>query len=797
MIPGSANPLLLASAAQAGGYAIERSLRFNSSDSAYLSRTPASAGNRKTWTWAGWVKLSGATRNWLFSASETVNNAIEVYNDGRLYVYHGSGSPGYVGWSGVLRDYSAWYHLVVTIDTTQAASANRVKAYINGNQITFDEGAQPAQNSEPTNGINSTSLHNICRHFSGSSYTVNCYLADIHFIDGQALDPTSFGEFDDNGIWQPIAYTGTYGTNGFHLDFADNSTAAALGTDTSGNSNTWTVNNISVAAGAGNDSLVDVPTNGSETDTGVGGEVRGNYCTWNPLATDFQLILNNGNLDTTTTGAGDSYHAYGTIGLKIGKWYCEFTVGAIADSGSAGYPMYGLVTSSTTVLRGGAYLPGGSSSGGVGIDNDGDKRINGTQSAYGSAYTAGDIISMAYDADNGAVYFAKNGIWMNSATASEIESGTTTNAAYTYAGGTIEHVIAVAEFNNSASSLNTGARPFAYTAPSGFKALNTANLPAPTIEDGSTAMDVVLDTGANILTAAQGAISGSADLLWIKDRANSNNHQLIDTVRGGTATLQSNTTAAETTYSAPSGSSVAWTWDADSSTVTNTQGSISSQVRANASAGFSIVTYTGTGANATVGHGLGIAPALIIPKRRDSSDSWYVYHSSANASPATGILILNGTNAFTTASNVWNNTAPTSTVFSVGTSTNVNASSGTYVAYCFAPVEGYSAFGTMIGNGLDDGPFCYCGFRPSVVIMKNITNSSDWQIHDAVRDPYNAVTKRLRPNLNNNETDPSGIKDFLSNGFKMRTSGAGANASGDTYIWAAWAESPFQYARAR
>jgi len=342
---------------------------------------------------------------------------------------------------------------------------------------------------------------------------------------------------------------------------------------------------------------------------------------------------------------------------------------------------------------------------------------------------------------------------------------------------------------------NFGQRPFAYTAPSGFKALCTANLPAPTIEDGSTVMDVVLDTGANILTAAQGAIGGSADLLWIKDRANSNNHQLIDTVRGGTATLQSNTTAAETTYSAPSGSSVAWTWDAGSSTVTNNDGTITSQVRANPSAGFSVVTYTANNtAGATIGHGLGVTPSFIIVKSRNNVNSWNCYHASLGNTKG---IDLNSTNAANTSSNYWNNTSPTSSVFSVALFTN--NSTYTYVAYCFADVEGFSAFGSYTGNGSTDGPFVYTGFRPAFVLIKLAVGSTEsWTINDAARNPYNVSDAILYPNTSDAEGVGSGAYiDFNVNGFKIRNSNPRNNGSGYTYIYAAFAENPFKNSLAR
>jgi hypothetical protein len=264
MIPGSANPLLLATAAGGGGaYEVSRSVRFNSADSAYLNRTPASAGNRKTWTWAGWVKLAAfsdsqphifgtdnddANRSGLFYAT---NNELQFYSRTSAVTNVN------VTTVGLFRDYSAWYHIVLAVDTNQATPANVTKIYVNGVEqaLTVSAGVQNALTQ-----INNNVEHSIGRRLRFADRYLDGYLADIHFIDGQALDPSSFGEYDTNGVWQPIEYAGTYGTNGFHLPFSDNSTAAALGTDTSGNSNTWTVNNISVTAGAGNDSLVDSPT---------------------------------------------------------------------------------------------------------------------------------------------------------------------------------------------------------------------------------------------------------------------------------------------------------------------------------------------------------------------------------------------------------------------------------------------------------------------------------------------------------------------------------------------------------
>jgi hypothetical protein len=462
-IPGSASPLLLRKAAAAGGYSIERSVRFNSSDSAYLSRTPASAGNRKTWTWTGWVKKARVADEKIFAGGTSIGATtfLQIFfgSTGTLRV--SSGSNDWVETTQVFRDSSAWYHFVVALDTTQATGANRLKMYVNGVEITtFSTDNRAANISQNTDyGININAAHHI-GSYQGSSGFFSGYLADIHFIDGQALTPSSFGEFDDNGIWQPIDYTGSFGTNGFHLPFDDNSTAAALGYDAAG-SNDWTVNNISVTAGAGNDSLVDVPTNGTETDTGVGGEVRGNYCTLNPLQKGSNVTLANGNLDQSTTASNGTVFA--TIGLTSGKWYWE-TLHTGADQTG----IYGIAKATGSL----SSYPG-SDANGWSYAYTGEKYNNGSGSAYGNTFTTNDVIGVAFDADAGSLYFYKNGVAQNSGTAAF--TGLTSAPYFPVVGG-----------SSSACSVNFGQRPFAYTAPSGFKALCTANLPSTTITTSGT-----------------------------------------------------------------------------------------------------------------------------------------------------------------------------------------------------------------------------------------------------------------------------------------------------------------------
>jgi hypothetical protein len=776
-----------------GGYAIERSLRFNSADSAYLSRTPASAGNRKTWTWAGWVKrstlVSPSGLQTIFSgrSADTNRTAFWFNDDGTINVLFNHTS-GWVGRSVErFRDFSAWFHLVVQIDTTNATASDRIKAWVNNSRLTLSttSGSLPALNTD--GGVNNTITHAIGDDAPPQGYNFNGYLADIHFIDGQALDPTSFGEFDaTTGVWVPKAYTGTYGTNGFHLEFADNSsnTATTLGKDTSGNSNNWTPNNLSVTAGAGNDSLVDVPTNGAQTDTGAGGEVRGNYCTLNPLQKGATIgNPTNGNLEITNPSVVVN-KILGTIGVSSGKWYWECS----RTGGANGMP--GIARANTDLAT---YVGGDANS--WGYYNTGVKYNNGTSSSYGASYANNDVISIAFDADNGTLVFYKNGVSQGTAF-----SGLTSGPYFP------------AEGDNGSGVwwFNFGQRPFAYTAPSGFKALNTANLPAPVVTKPSEYMDIALYTG-NATARSITGLGFSPDFVWIKGRSGSTNHALYDIVRGAQLDLVSNSEAAETTQSTgltafnSDGFSIgtlaklntnaatyaAWAWDAGSSTVTNTQGSISSQVRANVSAGFSIVTWTADPSLGltTIGTGLGLEPSFIFLKNRDVSDNWFVYHASRGVD-----AYLRFTNSVSTSNTgFW---SVSSSTFGVKQSSIATVNTQSCVAYCFAPVAGYSAFGSYTGNGSTDGPFVYLGFRPAVVIVKMSSGTGDWTILDSKRAGYNVDNDPLFPNLANAQ-GTTDLIDITSNGFKVRTTGATFNTNAGTYVFAAWAESPFQFSRAR
>jgi len=931
------NNILAGASGQAGGAAAgaeNRSLRFNSADTPSLTR--AITTGKTTWTLSLWVKRTNLSNyHCIFSSGSSGANATGIFFDtasGTFYAY-GSGNNYYS--TEVYRDFSAWYHIVISVNS------NSGTVYVNGQSVTFSP------------SLAFTTLYNnavLGTYGTGGLYYFNGYMADVHFIDGQALAATDFGELDDNGVWQPIAYAGTYGTDGAHLPFSDNSSASALGTDDSGNGNDWTVNNIATGSapsgsnvglyladgtptagsisdmfdgdtsttyyyraiggtltlyftepvsgdfvitaadgtsltnsgggyklydssgtllvnqaspttittnthsslsnvkklemigGSGyggiqifeisvsgvtfqetlnppdDDSLLDSPTNGdTANDTGAGGEVPGNYCTWNPLQQKGTITLSNGNLDVNSASTAHG-HCGATFAVSSGKWYWELTKSSSTAAGADGF---GFAKSKLVPNPSYDYLNLDAGKNYIFTQSNTIYMVdNGTTTSVSSASAANDagVYMFAYDFDNGKGWAGKDGVWWtwNALTGGDPANGTNPVFDDFTAGDFYTPVMQHYTASNPYSA-NFGQRPFAYSAPSGFKALCTANLDTPTIEDGSTAMDVVTWTGNGTSQTISG-LEFSPDFVWIKDRSSTAYHHfLANTISGTNKALSSSQVGGEVTYSSSltafnsdgfdlgtelrvnaSGSTyVAWNWDGGASTVANTDGSISTSVRANANAGFSLISYTGTGSSGTLGHGLNIAPEFFFIKSRDGSTNWMVYHKGIGPSY---YLVLEQTYSQQAAgSDIWQGTNPTSSVISIGDYTYLNSSGTNYLAYCWAPVEGYSAFGSYTGNGSStgDGPFIYTGFRIKFLMIKIYSGTtSNWVMLDSARDPDNVVQNNLYADTSDAENQFDWA-DFLSNGFKLRVNYSQVNGSGYSYLYCAFAENPFRSARAR
>jgi len=796
----------------AGGFyphEIDNSVRFD--DNAYLTRTPSSAGNRKTWTWSGWVKLSNSTGGVsLFSAGSASNSWFTVYIDGNAHIQVRSIVGGSNQFDKVstqsFRDFSSWYHFVIEMDTTQSTAEDRVKVYVNGERITSWSGNVISSQNADTS-VNNTNSHNIGRLTTGSLY-LDGYMAEVNFVDGQALDATDFGEFK-SGVWIPKKYTGTYGTNGFYLDFA---TRATDPIDASGNGNNWgSVNVVST------DWMLDSPTN--------------NFATLNQINRNSTLTLAEGNLSLTSTAAQGAGCGV-TMATSSGKWYYE----TVYVSGVSSYIHVGVIDSdatvaqlntTNTVVNGTIYRGDGKI-----YENSGSGWVA-TQTV--TAAIAGDIIGVAYDLDaQTCTYYLNNTQLGSSVSISYMNPEVMPYPLFGY-------FVAVMALNFGQDSSFAGQKTaqgntdangigdFYYAPPAGYLALCSANLPDPAIdpaEDDIPAdyFNTALYTG-NGSTQSITGVGFQPDWVWTKGRSGSRIHSLLDVVRGANKYLSTNDTSAEATpannnrittidadgfslgnstnVNASSETYVAWNWKAGGTAVANTDGTLASQVSANTKAGFSIVSYTGNGTEyptvATVGHGLNQDPEMIIVKDRDTaSTNWCVYNQTLALDQA---LLLNDAGGAQSSSNAFGRADPTSTVFTVGQAAGGSRTNdtGTYIAYCFHSAEGFSKFGSYTGNGSTDGTFVYTGFRPAYVMIKRTDSTNDWRIYDNKRSDYNEKTATLYANYALAEYTASGANeiDTLSNGFKIRNTNAGYNASGGTYIYMAFAEMPFKYANAR
>jgi len=815
-----------------------QSLRFDDGSSAYLTRTPDSASNRKTWTWSGWYKLGNlGLLSDLFNAGPSGTDRVEIHtylNQLTLYM-NTSGTASEVVASPLLRDPSAWYHFVVACDTTQATSSNRVKLYINGNLQSLSTASYPPQDF--TSGANNTTVNVLGRRNYGTDRYLDGYLSEVNFIDGLALTPTSFGE-TKNSAWIPVDTSGlTFGTNGFRLKFdqvgVGTASTSTIGADTSGNTNHFTSSGIVASDCA----MPDSPEN--------------NFTTLNPLMNygESSRVVSEGNLKFSDSTNNSTYARIGANLPTQGKWYWEVLISGTLSS-------Y-LFTNGTFDIEDNNNIVSGSTNsteltGCHGIRENGKYYDNGSLTASYASFSSGDILQVYFDADIGSLFMGRNNTAFNSGSAvatslpeQEIHCSVAQNDSFSLYNFGQDSSFA----GNKTAQGNTdgnGIGDFFYTPPSGFLALCTANLLEPTIGANSDTQatdhfGISLYSGDNSVLSISD-LAFQPDWVWIK-RRNADGHQNMvqDSSRGPTAyfytdatsvestdtdrdwfrsfdddgfTVSRSTTGGQTTseWNTSGGTYVGWSWKANGgTTVTNEAGSIDSTVQANTTSGFSIVLYTGNGsAGATYGHGLGAVPAMIITKGRNVTDNWMTRHKDYSSN--TTFIELNTVNAEGNATDVWNNTAPTSSVISVGTGGTVNTDTKLYISYCFIEVEGFSKFGSYTGNSSDDGAFVFLGFKPAWVMIKSssVTGAfTSWTIYDNKRKTFNDdvgdnsnplyANKNVKEGERGNGTsDISGNAnslDFLSNGFKCRDNADEINQS-NTYIYMAFAEAPFKYANA-
>ena len=732
---------------------IPASLRFRKAGSCYIQDTPGAANSRTIWTYSVWFKRGElGTDQLLLDAGVDGNNESAIWlntsNKLDIYNYVAASYGCHRVTTAVLRDPSSWNHLVVASNGTTS-----FKIWLNGVEITaFDTTAG-------TNGTNwffnssSYAMH-IGRRFNATNY-FDGEQARICWVGGSALTAADFGyqnteinEWVSKSQSQVKAVVDAGDSNSFMLDFDDGTSLTTLGYDKSSKGNNWTLNNFSLTAGTSYDWMLDVPGN--------------SFATLNPIIPSAANITN-GNLTSGTTAVRATMNAL----AYDSKW--EVTAGGSAVT--AGVISATGTTNTTTVTA---------------------------NKTFAFRLTTAGALDYKNVTDAGS--------WTSITTGLSGEQ-------YPYS------VTQAANWNfgqaplHASATYQSAAGGYFYDTTTGYKALCQRNMPDVAILNPEKHFDVVTRTG----TAATYSVAGlgfQPDLVWVKSRGRAVDHALYDSVRGVQKQLESNQTGAETTETTgvtafnsdgytggaldqingttATNSFVDWLWKAGGTAVTNNAGSISSQVSANVEAGFSIVTFTSQpSGSATVGHGLGKVPGLIITKHRNLSSGWQVYHAFANATPQNGGLILNSTAAYAANSNLWNNTAPTTSVFTSGA---YFTASEPIVAYCFAEIPGFSKIFSYTGNGSADGPFVHCGFKPKFILYKRSDAAANWVIWDAIRSPENVVNDYLLPNSSGAEATLDTL-DIVSNGFKLRTTNADNN--GGTIVGIAFADVPAKYSLAR
>jgi len=775
-----------------GSAVIERSLRFNRSDDPQLQRTATTTSN--TFTYSTWVKRSNlSTFQYLFSIG---GQGLLFNTDDTIRVYSDSGANASTA---KFRDVTSWYHVVLSMNSGSAT------VYVN--------------NVTHLSSVNGFSLSTTSNYLKvgwllgdAGQFNLDGYLAETQLIDGSALTPSSFGFTDSQtGMWMPKRYEGSYGTSGFRLDYSDNSSTSALGIDKSPNGNDFTVNNFSVSAGEGNDSVIDTPTK--------------KFPTLNSLDKSSTITLKSGNLQINTSTSGNYDGVRATFGTKTGKYYWEIKIpstgylSAIGIARADGYIKTGSEPTYRIVLGLGSWYNTYNSGGVATYVNTTPSSDYPSVATWSGAsnYSNNDVYMIAVDFDNGKMWWGKNNSWFNNSGTANPATGTDPRITFT-TGNEWFPYSQEGDSSTVQQAYNFGQQGFAYTPPSGFLALSSENLPpnVPSIVRPQRFFDNLLYSG-NGSTQSITGFEFKPDFVWIKMRSHDgDNHHLYDSVRGAAKSIFANTDDDEQTSDTDRLSSftidgftlgnnyrvngsgktfVAWCWKAGGAAVSNSDGAITSSVSVNDESGFSIVSYSGNGnSTATIGHGLSKAPKWILIKCRstDSQANWVVWHESLSDNKN---VFLDQNNAEVTPS-YGHITDPTSTLINVskGSGNQTNASGQTYISYCWYEVPGYSKFGSYKADGLSDGPYVRCGFRPALIFIKNISLGQPWVLMDNKINPSNLADTRLSTsNSDGDHTSGDNYIDFLADGFKVR-SGSSTDINYSTsytnHIFMAFAEQP-------
>jgi hypothetical protein len=829
---------------------IDQSLRFNSASSAYLqdtaSGTPSSTTNRAV---SFWVKRSilSTTQQLLTGqvSGPNVTDFINFRSDDTIMIYVDltAGGSDETNWqtTAKFRDVGSWYHIFVKYTLSESSNANKVKLYVNGSQQTLT--ATQTGNAVTSSRLLTNGTTIKISNYYDNRYYLDGYLAEYNVIDGDA-DHTDFGE-TVNGVWIAKAYSGSYGNSGFRLTFeatgtgttadgTDNSSNMTnIGDDKSGNANNFAVYNL-----GSHDKVPDTPEN--------------NFATFNTLTGHSATTMSEGNLRALGNNSSNILESQSsTIGVTSGKWYAEFRADDLVNDSQDNGTQIGVTT--VPYNRGSGnqngYVVGNTR---VNLDQSGGAYLGVDQdisTAIGS-YADGDIIGVALNVDDSEVSFTKNGSAITNATDASINPQNDLHffeiQLRKYDGDTSQITANFGQDSTFAGAVSAGGNTdgngkgdFKYSVPSGYLALCSANLPNVTIGPSrSSQADDHFDTITYSGSASNQTITTNfqADWLWFKERTTDGiDHNLFDSSRLHSTSsakfgkkLESNSTDVEadstaivsqstnditllggvsTTNDQYSRTYVMWHWKANGGTLTTNDasatgvGTIDSQYQANTTAGFSIVTYTGDGnSSGTIAHGLNSAPEWVLIFGRNVSNSQMLGVTPIGFTKYASFQTTGG--YFVADSTIWNNTAPTSTVFSVGGAANVNDAYN-YVAYCFHSVEGYSKIGTYSGDGntSSDGPYVYLGFRPAWLFVKRTNNTGGAIIWDNKRSTSNPTDDYLVPQSTNNEDTNSSTQrvDFLSNGFKVRNGATSnsINGSGSTYLYLAFAEQPFKFSNAR